>query len=76
MNRENHNENYDYIFTVCDETQAERCPIFPGGGKRIHVGFPDPSSFQGSFEEKLQKIREVRDMIKEKMKDWIEVNEE
>ena len=61
-------KNFDYIFTVCDETQAERCPIFPSGGERVHVGFPDPSAFQGSHEEKLQKTREVCDMIKEKIK--------
>lgn len=64
-------KNFDYIFTVCDETQAERCPLFPGEGKRIHVGFPDPSSFQGSHEEKMQRTREVRDMIKEEIKEWI-----
>lgn len=64
-------KNFDYIFTVCDETQAERCPLFPGKGQRIHVGFPDPSGFQGSHEEKLQKTREVRDMIKDKIEDWI-----
>lgn len=64
-------KNFDYIFTVCDETQAERCPLFPGGGKRIHIGFPDPSSFQGTQEEKLQKTREVREMIKEKITEWI-----
>jgi arsenate reductase len=62
---------YDYVFTVCDETQAERCPVFPGGGKRIHIGFPDPSFFQGSHEEKLAGTREVRDMIESKIKEWI-----
>ena len=65
-------KRFDYVFTVCDETQAERCPIFPGGGKRIHIGLPDPSSFQGTHEEKLQKTREVRDMIKTKIQAWAE----
>ncbi len=65
-------KRFDYVFTVCDETQAERCPIFPGGGKRIHVGFPDPSSFQGTHEEKLQKTRDVRDMIRAKIQAWAE----
>ena len=64
-------KNFDYIFTVCDETQAERCPLFPGGGKRIHVGFADPSSFVGTHEEKLRKTKEVRDQIEAKIKDWI-----
>lgn len=62
---------YDYIITVCDETSAERCPVFPGAGKRLHMGFPDPSSFIGSVEEKLAKTIEVRNQIKEKVKLWI-----
>jgi len=67
---------FDYIFTVCDETQAERCPMFPGEGKRIHIGFPDPSCFQGSPEEKLQRTQEVRDMIKAKIIEWVQGFEE
>src|SRR5262245_1129908 len=25
---------FDYVVTVCDETSAERCPVFPGKTKR------------------------------------------
>lgn len=56
---------FDFVITVCDEAAAERCPVFPGGGRRLHWGFADPSSFQGSREEKLAQTREVRDLIKE-----------
>lgn len=65
---------YDYIMTVCDEASAERCPVFPGVGKRIHMGFPDPSSFDGDHSEKLQRTRVVRDQIKEKIICFIEEN--
>lgn len=65
-------ELYPYVVTVCDESSAEKCPIFPGVTKRLHWGFPDPSSFSGTHEEKLAKTREVRDMIKEKLKEFIE----
>jgi arsenate reductase (thioredoxin) len=61
---------FDYVITVCDETSAERCPIFPGAGTRLHWGFPDPSSFSGTHEEKLAQIREVRDAIKTKVEAW------
>src|SRR6266481_9567421 len=27
---------FDYVITVCDETSAERCPIFPGVTARLH----------------------------------------
>jgi arsenate reductase (thioredoxin) len=61
---------FHYVITVCDETSAERCPIFPGVIKRLHWSFPDPSSAQGLPEEKLAKTREVREMIKAKIEDW------
>ena len=61
---------FDYVITVCDEASAERCPIFPGVTTRLHWGFPDPSSFSGSHEEKLKKIREVRDAIKQQIENW------
>jgi arsenate reductase len=60
----------DYVITVCDEASAERCPVFPGGGKRLHWGFPDPSSFAGNRDEKLARTREVRDAIKARLEAW------
>ncbi len=62
---------YDYVVTVCDESQSERCPIFPGVAQKIHWGFPDPSAFAGSQEEKLKKTAEVRDQIEVKVKEWL-----
>jgi arsenate reductase len=61
---------FNYVVTVCDETSAERCPIFPGVTTRLHWSFPDPSGFPGSREEKLAKTREVRDAIKRKIGQW------
>lgn len=64
-------KKFDYVFTVCDESQAERCPLFPGGGKRIHIGFPDPSKFVGTNEQMLSQTRKVRDEIKARINEWI-----
>jgi arsenate reductase (thioredoxin) len=61
---------FAYVITVCDEASAERCPIFPGITKRLHWSFPDPSSLQGTYEEKLMRTREVRDTIKQKIEQW------
>jgi len=63
-------QKFDYVITVCDETSAERCPVFPGGTKRLHWGFPDPSAFGGSAEEKLARTRVVRQAIREKIERW------
>ena len=64
---------FAYVITVCDEASAERCPIFAGITKRLHWSFPDPSSVQGTHEEKLAKTHEVRDTIKSKIEQWCEV---
>jgi arsenate reductase len=74
---------YSYVITVCDETAAEGCPIFPGICKRLHWSFPDPSKIEGTFEYKLRETGKIRDQIKNKIENWIkelqlrdEVNEE
>ena len=66
-------KSYDYVVTVCDESQAGACPIFPGTAvtKRMHWGFDDPSSFQGTAKERLEKTREVRDNIKRRIIEWL-----
>jgi arsenate reductase len=61
---------FSYVITVCDETSAERCPVFPGGTKRLHWGFKDPSGFSGTEEERLGRTREIRDEINAKVEEW------
>lgn len=61
---------YDYVITVCDEASAEACPIFPGIVKRLHWSFADPSTFEGTWEERLRRTREVRDEIRAAVQRW------
>lgn len=61
---------YRYVITVCDESSAEQCPLFPGVAERLHWSFEDPSAFTGTYEEKLQKTRVVREKIKEKVQEF------
>ena len=65
-------QRFAHVITVCDETSAERCPVFPGMTNRLHWGFPDPSGFQGTREEKLARTQEVRDSIRRKIESWCE----
>ena len=64
-------KKFDYVITVCDETNAERCPVIPGTGKRIHFSFPDPSALGGSFEERLNKTIPIMLQIKSGIENWI-----
>lgn len=61
---------FSYVITVCDETSAERCPIFPGGANRLHWSFPDPAALEGSPDERLAKTRVIRDQIRAKIEEW------
>jgi arsenate reductase (thioredoxin) len=64
-------KRYDYVVTVCDESQSGQCPVFPGAAEQMHWGFDDPSAFTGTQEEKLSKTREVRDKIKSRIAQWL-----
>jgi arsenate reductase len=61
---------YRHVIAVCDQTTAERCPVFPGLVERHQWSFPDPSAATGSREERLAVAREVRDLIKAEVEDW------
>jgi arsenate reductase (thioredoxin) len=66
-------KRFDFVITVCDESQAQSCPVFPGttATRRIHWGFDDPASFQGAWEERLEKTRFVRDQIRQKIEEFL-----
>ena len=53
---------FDVVVTVCDDA-AEACPVFPGGGRRVHRAFRDPATAVGTEAERIAVYREVRDEI-------------
>jgi len=61
---------FAYVVTVCDESSAEKCPIFPGPTRRPHWSFPDPSTLTGTHPEKLAAVREIRDEIRARIEGW------
>ena len=63
---------YDYVITVCDDAVENQCPIFPGIAKRLHWPFPDPGKITGTEAEKLERVRQIRDNIKNKINSWME----
>jgi arsenate reductase len=64
---------FDWVITVCDETSAERCPVFPWRTQRLHWSFPDPAAFGGAHEERLEQTGRVRDAIQAKVGAWCAV---
>ena len=61
---------YSYVITVCDETSAELCPVFPGVCRRLHWSFPDPSAATGTRGERLAQTRAIRDRIHAQIDAW------
>lgn len=63
---------FDYVVTVCHESEGGQCPIFPGMTHRLHMPFPDPSKLEGGHEEKMAKVREIREQIKGMAADFVD----
>ncbi len=59
-------QEFDYVVTVCGHAN-ERCPLFPGKAKVVHVGFDDPPKLAANAtteDEALGHFRRVRDEIR------------
>ena len=62
---------FQYLVTVCDDADRNCPSVWPGVNVRMHWSFEDPAKFEGSKEEKLAKFRQVRDLIDNKIKEWV-----
>ncbi|APG25597.1 MAG: arsenate reductase ArsC [Syntrophotalea acetylenica] len=62
-------QSFDYVITLCGDAN-EKCPLFMGGVKRLHMGFDDPPKATGSSEDVLAVYRRVRDEIREKLAEF------
>jgi arsenate reductase (thioredoxin) len=64
--------HFAHVITVCGDAE-ENCPtVFLNMGRHEHWPFDDPAKFAGGNEERLQRVREVRDQIDERVHQWIE----
>ncbi len=65
-------QQFDYVFTVCDNAK-EACPIFPGGGRRLHQSFEDPAA--APADQQLAVFRKVREQIAARLRLFSENNQ-
>ena len=63
---------FQYVVTVCSESEAKGCPVFAGVTSRLHWPFRDPSQLTGSDETRLNEVRKIRDEIRCKIEEWCE----
>ena len=63
-------QEWDYVITVCGGAN-EGCPVFTGKvGKRLHIGFDDPSEAIGTPKFINSEFHRVRDEIKARFYDF------
>ncbi|MCX8160820.1 MAG: arsenate reductase ArsC [Candidatus Saccharicenans sp.] len=66
-------ELFAYVITLCDPAVAERCPIFPGVARVANWPFPDPTREEIPEDEKLRRVRELRDLLRERVEKFIQM---
>lgn len=67
--------SFAYLVTVCAKAEANCPSTFPSISNRVRWTFDDPVALEGSDEEKLQKFREVRDEIENRILQWLREEE-
>ena len=64
--------HFSYVITVCAQAE-EQCPaVFPGMGQRLHWAIDDPAAFDGTDAQILNKFRQVRDEIDDRIQAWLQ----
>ena len=68
--------HFGCVITVCARAERECPTVFPGMGLKLTWLFDDPRGVEVPEEQRLDKFREVRDQIEEKIARWLEHPEE
>ena len=61
---------FDYVITLCDDAR-DLCPVFPGGGEKIHWSIPDPAAAPGTDEKRLDAFRAAMDDIDRRIERFV-----
>jgi arsenate reductase len=49
----------NFVFTVCDNTAQEMCPVWPGQPMTAHWGVPDPATAKGTPQQIERAFRDA-----------------
>ncbi len=61
----------DYLIIVCENVERNCPKLFPGMGERLYWPFDDPAAALGTYQERLAKFREIRDLIYGRLRAWL-----
>lgn len=57
----------DFVFTVCDNTANEPCPMWPGRPATAHWGLADPAGVEGTEAEQREAFERAYELLKERI---------
>ena len=60
---------FDYVITLCDETQ--NCPLVAAKREQLHWSLPDPVAAPGGDEERLAVFRRLREELESRLIVWL-----
>ena len=60
---------FDYVITVCSNAH-ERCPVFPGKHKIVHVPFDDPPDLV-KHAKTPEEVREIYRRVRDQIRDFV-----
>jgi arsenate reductase len=63
----------DFIFTVCDNTAGEVCPVWPGKPMTAHWGIADPAAVEGCDADKAFAFRKALTELETRIKLFTEL---
>lgn len=66
----------DFVFTVCDETAGESCPVWPGIPVTVHWSIPDPVVSTGDEIDRAFAFREAFRALETRIKIFIALSDE
>lgn len=80
FNRYADKEGFDYVISLCHEVTKEQCPIFninvdalyKKEAERMTWSIKDFKSLDGTYEEKMEGARDIRDNIKNEVVSFLE----
>ena len=69
--RFNNGERFDLVVTLCNDTSAEKCPVFNANistlygrvARIVRWSIPDLANIEGNNEQWVEQAREIRDLI-------------
>ncbi|MCA1672329.1 MAG: arsenate reductase ArsC [Actinobacteria bacterium] len=64
-------QSFGWLITVCDQAR-EACPTLPGVAQQMHWSISDPSAVTGTDEERLDAFRRARDVLRDRIRSFIE----